>query len=121
MNLEEIADISYVLLETTPNNLLGRDTREVFITENDIFINNDHKYILRFSREGNFLNVIGKKGHGPGEYTFLDSYHVNKNKQEIYLWASSQRKMFIFDYNGNFKRDFNMEVRKIAKTGEKNK
>lgn len=41
--------------------------------------------VLAFDFHGNFLYQIGRKGQGPGEYSYVSDFCVNKQQKEIYL------------------------------------
>ena len=103
--LEDIADISYIPLETPEGKVLG-NVRLVnrFLTEDDIFLGDGQ--IFRFDKTGRFLNTIGKIGRGPGEYTFLHNFCLDENKRQVYILAGFERKMIVCDYDGNFIREF---------------
>lgn len=106
INIEEIADISYIVLQTTDTFLGKFDVEDIRMTEEDIFICNNMRKIYRFDKSGRFLNTIGESGHGPGEYVFILSYCVHPKLKEIYLKPAYQKKIMVFDYEGKLKREF---------------
>lgn len=101
--LEDIAEISYIPLETPEGKILGHTSPARWsVTKSDIFLG-DLSAIFRFDKNGRFLNTIGKKGHGPGEYTFMHSFCVNEQKREIYITAGFQKQILIYTYEGEYK------------------
>ena len=68
LNVSQIAeDIEFLPLETTDECLLGDNIMNLVVTSMDIIIF-DYEACYRFDRKGKFLNKIGVKGNGPGEY-----------------------------------------------------
>lgn len=75
--LSKISDqITYVPLETNKDILLG-NIRNVIVDE-FIYVLDDDK-IYRFTKDGKFLNRIGVKGRGPGEYQCCIFLDVDRN------------------------------------------
>lgn len=46
---------------------------------NYFFVDKKQNIIFRFDKKGTFLNTIGKRGQGPGEYTEMSSFFVSNN------------------------------------------
>ena len=100
LNLSDVSEnIDIVKLELTEQSLLG-DIENVFITNNDIFIVDYKNGILRFSKEGIFLNRIGRKGQGPSEYLSTPQMIVNEKLSLVYLLTT--RGLKVFDYDGKY-------------------
>ena len=101
INLSEIAsDIRFVPLETTDDCLLGGDCY-IQYAGGQIFVSSDLLY--RFDgKTGKFLNKIGSKGQGPGEYTNSLRYTVNPATKRVYVLQF--KTMLEYDYEGNFLR-----------------
>lgn len=62
--------------------------------------------ILKFDSLGNYLQEIGRKGQGPGEFErpsnlFVDNQH--------YLYASDQRKIQIFNSTGKYVKSIRLD------------
>ena len=69
----------------------------VVYKDNYIFLSGECLYA--FDSLGKFLNQIGKKGQGPGEYIYSNSFFVNTDKSIIYV--DDLRKILEYDFNGN--------------------
>lgn len=74
-------------------------------TSGDIFIADiQNNKIQKFSEKGQFLNLIGKTGRGPGEFLDLADFKLDKNNQPIVLDLRLKR-ISIFDNS-----DYNSEA-----------
>jgi hypothetical protein len=98
VDLSQVAsNIEYIKLETNQECLI-RGIRECLFTDNLIFINNrDH--ILKFSRDGKFLQKIGSPGRGPGEIDLIRAMSILPNKQ-IIIVQKNIREMLYFSFDG---------------------
>jgi len=103
--LSDVAkNVEIVKLETNNSCLIGR-IADVKVTDNDIWIVhwNDQR-VYRFSREGKFLNTIGKIGEGPDEYIRIWGFAVNSKTEEIYIFPTTKCAL-IYNYEGDFLRE----------------
>ena len=76
---DAVAKVEFVCLEAT-NEALTAGIHLVQVTDHDIWIAHykDNR-ILRFSRSGKFLNMVGNIGQGPGEYVTLGEFLIDEN------------------------------------------
>lgn len=98
-------NLEYVALETDTACLI-QGISNAFLTDSLIFVS-DYDKLLKFDRNGNFVKQIGKKGRGPGEYPSLGNFIIDEDNQEIFVLSS--RIVLIFDFQGNFIRDFKID------------
>lgn len=96
-------DIIYVPLENTFP--LGRIVKTVF-TKDAIFLSSVDIGILRYDREGNFINKIGNIGRGPGEYIFYMFFCVDDNTGKVYNISDGSERIQVFSPNGKLIRSF---------------
>ena len=83
IRLSDIADkIDYVKLETTKDCLVGH-TDLLYSYKDDWFIRMSQ--ILRFDKNGKFLNRISGRGKGPGEFIELSGVGFNTKNDHIYV------------------------------------
>ena len=104
--LSDIAErIEYIPLEFKPECAIG-GVAQVYFAQDDIFIlamggtNN----FLRFDKNGKFLNVIGSRGRGPGEYIDALFFTVDTAKRQVYLNANWIPSIIVYDYEGRYLR-----------------
>ncbi len=80
-NMEEgsqdiVASVDYLVLEPSASQLLG-EIDKVVILDGRIYVG-DYKSqrILVFNEDGKMLNVLDKRGRGPGEYLMMRSFSI---------------------------------------------
>ncbi|MDE7378112.1 MAG: 6-bladed beta-propeller [Paraprevotella sp.] len=94
-------NIHYLPLETTEECLIGHIDKLVSDDSCLFVFDQTNQSILRFSqKDGSFLNKIGSKGRGPGEFIEVIDVSLNRKKKEICLIDFSLFKLMFFDYNG---------------------
>ena len=79
-----IEDCKLIPLETTPESILGRFIRIINIS-GDYIIIADGNNVYKFSKDGKFINIILKKGRGPGEISGSCRYFYEKNKNLLFI------------------------------------
>ncbi len=103
---ESLKVVSIIPLETTEASLLDEIVKVIPI-KNYFFVLDMQRELKVFDRQGKFYRKIGQVGQGPQEYTMLTDFAVNKDKQEVYI--NSLRKAVVYDFEGNFKREFSLD------------
>lgn len=95
--------VEIIPLETNSNSFIA-DMRDVAITEHDIFVSDSKEQrLLRFSRDGKFLNKIGTIGQGPEEYIRMWQFLIDEEKKEVYI-VTTLSGINVYEYDGTFKR-----------------
>lgn len=97
--------VSTIPLETTEKSLFS-EIRKIVLSEEYFFILDTEGKLCVFDMEGKFIQKMGRVGQGPGEYTMLTDFSINENEQEVYI--NSLRKTVVYDFDGNFKREFSL-------------
>ena len=101
----EIFSLSRIIqLENHPKNVIGQTQFGLNIVPNKDFIIVAGKDIGLYDKSGNFLNNIGRKGKGPGEYV-TRSMILPCNKK-FRLLDRSQNKIIDYDVNGAFIEEY---------------
>lgn len=105
IKLSEIADsIAYIPLEYVKENPVGVILDFKYFSDNIfIHVGGPDGGFLRFDGKGKFLNEIGTKGRGPGEYPNGSFFSVIDNPERFYIQCNFvPRKLLEYDYNGKF-------------------
>ena len=90
-------DIEYIPLETTDDCLLDGSLQNVVITTTDILVY-DYNKGYRFNRSGKFLNSIGNKGQGPGEY--VKSMNMQVDTINRFVYFVDEERILKYNYEG---------------------
>lgn len=77
------------------------------ITDNYIGVNSQFSYKL-FTRAGKYLTDIGRRGQGPGEYTFVYDSQIDEKNKRIYLLPWTTKNLFVYDLGGRFLRNISL-------------
>jgi hypothetical protein len=105
--LSQVAsNIEYIKLETNDECMI-RKINSCFFTDSLIFIaNRDH--ILKFSRDGKFLQKIGKPGRGPGEIDLIRTMTLLPDKRMIAVQKNAIKEMLFFSFDGTVVKAVNI-------------
>ena len=101
--LSEFVDSVSTIRLTLPDSLFFGQVSTVLFDKESIYIgDNKQNIVFRFNRQGKFLNTIGKKGGGPGEYTQLGRCFLGNDC--LYIDDLAIRKIFSYTPEGKFIR-----------------
>ena len=95
------SDIRYLKLETRPECMIDQ-VMKVLVDNNLVFVHshsNPAGHLFIFSNSGKFIRQIGKQGRGPGEYSSVHDFTIDRENKKIYL-IDSMGKLFVYDYSG---------------------
>jgi len=99
-----VKSLEYVPLETTDENILGDYLKRIYITSKEIFVFDFALGVYRFTRDGKFINKIGRIGRGPEECIKpIDMILDSINKFVVLL---DHDKLVKYDYSGNFVKKY---------------
>jgi hypothetical protein len=96
------SEVRYLKLETRPESMIDQ-VRKVLIDNDLVFVlshTNPVAHLFIFSNTGKFIRQIGKQGRGPGEYSSVHDFALDRKNKKIYL-IDSMGKLYVFDYSGN--------------------
>ncbi|MGE4567948.1 MAG: 6-bladed beta-propeller [Bacteroidales bacterium] len=94
-----IDSCTYIVLETNDNCLMG-NIRTLRFRDDRFFMLDENDHVFVFDKSGKFLNTIGRKGNGPGEYIRIRSIFVNPEKEQITLIEPVRKMRLIYNYQG---------------------
>ena len=103
---EAVRELRIVPLETTAESLVG-NVQSIQIMGDDIFVLDLQSGILRFSKDGKFLNKIGTRGQGPGEYVWPKGLLTNEKAGLIGIQESTDQADMVkwYSLDGKFVRE----------------
>ena len=105
--LDSIVERTEIIRFTSDIELIIGKIKEVFESKDNFFLIADNR-ILRFSKNGRFINPIGKQGKGPGEYLSPWALDVDDVNQCIYVMDYFGRKMLCYRFDGAFDNKFSL-------------
>ncbi len=65
--------------------------------------------VAKYDKDGNWLKSWGTKGTGPGQFNLPHAVAIDLN-DNVYVGDRSNRRIQVFDTDGNFKRMFTIDV-----------
>ena len=102
--LQDFMDVEYIALETKDdfyNQGFVQDIgKEIILVKN----RNDDGNIFVYDRTGKALRKINRKGQGGEEYSNILEVILDEAKFEMYVNNHLERKIQVYDLNGNYKR-----------------
>ena len=85
-----VDSIETIPLETTDSCLIGC-IQDIVATNNRFYIFDQQlQTIWAFDKQGHFINRIGKRGNGPGEYVRISQVEYDKKSQMVVLFVWNQ-------------------------------
>ena len=105
-------------LETTDDCLVGERPELLKDDQNYFILERQQQFILRFDKSGKFINRIGRRGGGPGEYQELMDFIINPATNSVEVLASGG-KLLRYNYEGAFisSQNFDGYPQSFTKTG----
>lgn len=105
--LSTIAErVDRVELETTPNSLMGEVIHQIEISEGYYFIKHgtsgQETKLFKFDTKGRFIQQIGKKGKGPGEYNYLFDFAILDG---IKILMVDHKRILTYNMDAIFEKD----------------
>lgn len=99
-----VDSISYIVLEDNDDCLIG-SVSDVIIDDEYIFVLDDKQQaVWIFSREGNYLNSINRRGSGPEEYIRLAQFEYDKQENELLILDGWTKSIIHYSLDGAFKK-----------------
>ncbi|RHJ78387.1 6-bladed beta-propeller [Parabacteroides sp. AM08-6] len=121
VNLSDIIEsIEIIPLETSDEVLLG-EIYALSYDEEKYFVQNANNLLIYvFDKKGKFERQLTRKGNGPGEIQFPESYTLDKINKEV--WLSNNNTFLRYDYQGTYlgKRDYSLAFKSFCIDKNKN-
>ena len=106
-------------LETADDCLVGEDP-ELLSDDHHYFIRDyQQEFILRFDKSGKFINRIGRRGGGPGEYKAIEDYYID-SKAKVVEVLETYGPILRYKYDGTFISSMKVDgfANSFIKTGD---
>ena len=102
IDLQEIAQVKYISLETASLCLLKGRRPKCISKDYIIFTNNDLGSILLFNHSGKIAHIINRQGPGPEEYNGIGSIAFDENTKELYCFLLYDRIIKVYSLDGTY-------------------
>lgn len=115
-------DVEIIPLETTDKSIFDlKRIRNIVIGEEDIFINVTRR-ILRFNRNGKYIQDIGNFGQGPKDFLYCSGLGLDETANILYVASnmSIENKIKSYLYNGEYINTFQAEKEGVWLSGDAN-
>ena len=104
------SDYEFVFLETSKESLMGGHVQKLIVLEDRLLMMDrsalGERRVMSFDRNtGRFLGQIGKTGNGPGEYSFLVDFCVDKTDKTVHLYCGNKNAVLVYGLDGSFMLD----------------
>jgi len=112
-----INNIHYVPLETSKESLVG-EIIKIIPTNNHFFISDDFNTLSVWTKEGKYINHIGRRGQGPGEYITLSDFDISTDNEIVYILDESKSQIHLYSFKNDYVKSIkiNKLISNIMKT-----
>lgn len=105
-----IKSIGLIAFESVDDAMLG-DLLNVKMFNDHVYVLESNRGVLnKFDLNGKHIASFGKEGKGPGEYLRAEDFLIDPKKGTIEILSLQNRKIFIYDENGNFLNSFDVKA-----------
>ena len=115
--IQDIADVTYIPLETTDESVLGVIGGVICLNDTLVISDSQQNKVFFFDRQGKYLSSFGHVGGGKTEYFFLHKLCVDPDRREILVYDNpTKSRIVVYDFAGNFIRELKLSE-KISADG----
>ena len=110
--------VKMIPLETSDNSLVGRGPDLLSDNQHYFVWDKQQHFIIRFDETGKYINRIGSRGAGPGEYILILDYYIDTTSATVEILAPSGQ-ILRYNYDGQFisSHTYQNEFISFTKTG----
>ena len=94
VKLEDLFERVEVIPLETNDSCLIKEIGRVIETDSFIYLF-DVNRVLNFNSDGSFVNSIGRRGRGPGEYIYVTDFDIDKSNGDISILCPFG---YVYDY-----------------------
>ena len=110
IEMEDIAEVRYVPLETTDQSLIQGIHKMATSDDKIVICDLVQNTIFIFDKDGHFINSINKEGPGPQEYSSIQNFAVDFQKEEIYICDYPLKyRILTYSFEGDFIRESKLD------------
>jgi hypothetical protein len=91
-----------IKLELSEKSLIGEISQLEISKELIYVLDKKTASLMVFDHTGKYLQSIGKRGSGPGEYSAINAFYLNNHNHTINVFDPLKLSVHRYDFNGNF-------------------
>ena len=85
-----------------PTGVANAPNGEIFVADGHYPNKHDTARVVKFSKDGRFIESWGHKGAGPGEFDEPHDIFIGGSQNRVYVADRRNRRIQVFDQEGNF-------------------
>ncbi len=94
---DAITSVELIPIETVDKHLLGNNVYTYLLPDGFLLVDKQNAKLNRYSMDGIFLNAIGQRGNGPGEYIRIGDVQIIGDHIHVF---DNPRRELVFSLNG---------------------
>lgn len=107
------SDVHLVQLESKSDELIGIISKVIFHKGAYYMQDAKTRKIWCFDEKGAFLHKIHSQGRGPGEFTDLTDFTIDRENNRIFVLDAPMHRILSYDLNGEHLKDWVISTEKI--------
>lgn len=104
IDLQDIADVEYIPLETRPDVLLDGNALGQICMSDSLIVTRSNSAVFIFNRRGEYVHSFERKGRGGEEYSVFGKMAVDFIREEIYINDITVPKICVYGFDGSCRR-----------------
>lgn len=110
VDIHDLADVTYIPLETTDESLIGTASGFYFCNDTILIEDATQGKVLLFDMKGKYLSSFRHIGNGSMEYTAMGDMCVDVGAHEIFISDINRtRHILVYDFTGKFIRELTID------------
>lgn len=95
--------VDYIPLECTVQSLIANVNKlEILEDGGYLVLDRNNSKVLRFNKDGKFVNKIGEVGKRHNEYTRVNDFAYLPSLQKIVIWDNPSHSLLVYSLDGEF-------------------
>ena len=104
---DAIASVELIPIETDDQHLLGNNVHIYLLPDGFLLADKQNARLFRYSADGKFINTIGRRGNGPGEFIRIGDVQIIED--QIHMYDNSGQEL-VFSMNGELLKNNKTEL-----------
>ena len=102
LDLEDLADIKYIPLETNDSCLIKLATGLALGNDSIAITDITLQKVFIFDSSGECVGIIDRRGEGPEEFPTMSTTAVDFNRKEVYVYSIMKNRIYTYDFKGGY-------------------